>query len=373
MPCQGKVLERKFLAICCAGPAITIWLSLYLGGCGAPAAPLPPSLKLPAPVQNLAAVRVGNSVRLDWTMPTRTTDKIVLREAIPVQICRAVGTGPCAVTGNLKLEPGKAGTYSDQLPADLVQPPVRLLRYEVELRNHSGKSAGSSNAAYSAAGAGPPALTGLSGQVRADGVLLSWQPVPQPGRPTLFRIQRLDTAPPETDQRPKSSLAPSTPAAAQTLAVRSQDGEDPGHAMDASAEFNRQYRYTLERIVTVDLSGHSIEIQGPASEAILVTTTDEFPPAVPQGLVAVADAEAGTIDLSWSPNTENDLAAYHVYRRDAQQGGQAQLIATLTAETSFRDAKVQPGHAYAYSISASDRSNNESRRSPAVEETLPAR
>jgi hypothetical protein len=34
---------------------------------------------------------------------------------------------------------------------------------------------------------------------------------------------------------------------------------------------------------------------------------------------------------------------------------------------------VQPGHTYAYSLSAVDQSGNESKRSQEVEETLPSR
>lgn len=119
------------------------------------------------------------------------------------------------------------------------------------------------------------------------------------------------------------------------------------------------------------LGGQTMEVQGMPSEPIAVATTDTFPPAVPQGLVAVADAGSGAIDLSWSPNTESDLAAYHLYRRDKQGGLPAQRISSLSVETSFRDTGVEPGHTYAYSLSALDQSGNESRRSPEVDETLP--
>ena len=86
-----------------------------------------------------------------------------------------------------------------------------------------------------------------------------------------------------------------------------------------------------------------MEIQGLPSEAIVVATTDVFPPAVPQGLVAVADAAAGAIDLSWSPDSDSDLAAYHVYRRDVHGSSPAQRIASVGIETSFRDTAVQAG------------------------------
>ena len=359
-------MNRKLLV-----SVLPLLLAPTMIGCGAPAAPEPPSLNLPAPVLNLSAVRVGGSVRLAWTMPTRTTDHLALNHPVPVQICRAVESGPCANVASLNLPPGGAGAYTDALPSDLVQDPDRLLRYEVALRNHAGKSAGPSNAAYSAAGASPTALTELTGQMRRQGVLLSWKPVAESGKSVLFRIERLQLTAPAAEEARRSPLAPVAPPAAQTLAVHSIDGIDPGHAVDTSALFNQRYRYVLERVATLELSGQSVEVQGPPSEAIEVTTTDVFPPAVPQGLVAVADAAAGAIDLSWSPNSDSDLSAYHVYRRDVHGALPAQRIASLGVETSFRDTGVEAEHTYAYSVSAVDQSGNESKPSPEVEETLP--
>jgi hypothetical protein len=368
-------MHRKLLVLAprISSSAITFLVAGTMVGCGAPAAPQPPSLNLPTPILNLSAARVGNSVRLAWTMPTRTTDHFALRHRVTVQVCRALENGLCANIGSLMLAPGGAGTYTDELPADLAQGPDHLLRYEVVLPNHAGKSAGASNAAYSAAGTSPPAVTGLSGQVRQDGVLLAWQPVAEPGRSVFFRIERLQLTAPVPEEAPRSPLAPAVPAAAQTLVVHEQDGVDPGHAIDPSALFNQQYRYVLERVATLALSGRSVEVQGMPSGSTEVTTTDTFAPAVPQGLVAVADAAEAAIDLSWSPDSDSDLAAYRVYRRDVHGDLPPQLISSVGVETSFRDSGAQPEHPYAYSISAVDQSGNESEHSPEVEETLPSR
>jgi hypothetical protein len=359
-------------------PAGYPWVLLLLVGCGSPGAPLPPSLNLPTPVVNLSAARVGDSVHLAWTMPKRNTDRIDLRHPVLAQVCRAVENGPCTSIGKLLLAPGGAGEYTDPLPADLAQGPDRLLRYEVGLPNHAGKSAGPSNAAYSAAGTSPPALTGLNGLVRHDGVLLSWQPAAELGRTVLFRIERRELTATVAAEAPKSPLAPAVPDVNQTLEVHGNDGADlghadPGHALDNSALLNRQYRYVVERVATLAVGGQRVEVQGAPSDAIVVTTTDVFPPAVPQELVAVADAAAGAIDLSWSPNTDSDLAAYHVFRRDVDAGLPARQIASVSTEPSFRDSGVQPGHTYDYSVSAIDQNGRESKQCPEVQETLPAR
>ncbi len=361
-------MNRKFLV-----SALALSLARTLIGCGTPAAPEPPSLNLPAPVLNLSAVRVGDSIRLAWTMPTRTTDRVPLRHPVTVQICRAIDGGLCANITSLALAPGAAGTYTDSLTPDLVHSPDRLLRYEVAIRNHAGKSAGPSNPAYSAAGAIPAELTGFAGQMGRDGVALSWKPVAEPGRTVAFRIERLQLTAPPTEEVRRSPLAPSAPPVMQTLVVHPRDGEDPGHAIDTSVLFNQRYRYVMERVVTLELSAKSVEVKGTPSEAIEVSTNDTFAPAVPQGLVAVADTAAGAIDLSWSPDTDADLAAYHIYRRDLQEGSPAHRVASVNVETSFRDTEVKQEHTYAYSVSAIDQSGNESKPSPEVEETLPRR
>jgi hypothetical protein len=366
----GLESMRKFPVF--ALPLIIVCvMACIMVGCGAPAAPAPPSLNLPAPVLNLSGVRIGDSVHLAWTMPTRTTDHLPLRHPVTVQICRGIDSSPCTKTGTLNLAPGAAGTYTDVLPSNLSHDPDRLLRYEVALQNHAGKSAGPSNPAYSAAGTSPAAVTGLTGQVRQDGVLLGWKPVAESGHSVLFRIERLQLTAPAPQEVRSSPLAPSPPSPSQTLAVHERAGEDPGHAIDSSVLFNQRYRYVVERVASFDLSGRSVEVQGLPSEAIEVTTTDVFPPAVPQSLVAVADSAAGAIDLSWTPDSDSDLAAYRVYRRDVQESLPAQRVASVGGETSFRDTAVQPEHAYAYSVSAVDQSGNESKRSPEVEETLP--
>jgi hypothetical protein len=249
---------------------------------------------------------------------------------------------------------------------------TRLLRYEISLPNRAGKSAGQSNFAYTAAGAPPPALTGLTSQLRPDGVLLSWNPASAPETAVTFRIERLLlTAPPPKEQDHSSVLATPAQPVAQTLVVHDRDRVDPGHALDTSVTFNQQYRYVVERVATFEAQGHTAEIQGSPSDAIEVSTKDIFPPAVPQALVAVADTAGAAIDLSWTPDTDSDLAAYHIYRRDVAIALPAQRIGSSNGETSFRDTTAQPQHTYAYSVSAIDQSGNESKPSAEVEETLP--
>src|ERR1700739_1381647 len=85
---------------------------LPLAGCGSPGAPAPPSLDLPAQIEGLTASRTDGSVRLDWTMPTRTRDHLPLKHPISTEICRKVEAGPCTVIAKLAIAPGAAEKYT---------------------------------------------------------------------------------------------------------------------------------------------------------------------------------------------------------------------------------------------------------------------
>ena len=366
------------------------WMALaatiLAAGCGSPGAPAPPSLDLPQVVTNLSATRLDKAVQLAWTMPARTTDGVAIKRAIRAEICRETANGPCTTIATAFFPPAKPAAYTDYLPAGLTSGIGRVLIYQVALRNHAGKSAGPSNSAFSAAGTAPAPLTGLTAEVRPDGVLLSWHPAApgagaEAGQGTMaldFRMERVLENPPAQRKQP---LLSTTEPTQQILVVHTDSGPDPGHALDTNAQFNRKYRYTVQRVAMATLGGRTIEIEGQPSEPVTITTTNIFPPAVPEDLAAVSDAAAGAIDLSWTPDAGQDLAGYYVYRRDVASGLPAARIGPASSPNSapspisspaFRDATAERGHTYAYSVSAVSQAGHESRRSPEVVETLPS-
>ena len=332
---------------------------ILLAGCGLVAAPQPPSLKLPQPVTDLTAQRTGDQVALHWTMPKRATDKVLLAGDQKVQVCRRVDSGPCAIAGTLPAAPEKPATFTDHLPAALTTGAPHALVYTIQLQNRAGRTAGPSNTALTAAGAAPPQISNLQAHAQADGVVLSWTPE---GVESTIRIERklADRTTPQ-----KSSSLPGE----QTLEF---SGHDEGRALDRDAALDHTYTYTVQRIARLTMQNKPIEVDGVTSDAITVDARDVFPPATPLGIEAVADPDAGAIDLSWQPDTEADLAGYTVYRREAGSSAMpARISPPAQPEPSFRDATAQPGHTYEYSVSATDRDGNESPRSAAVEESLP--
>jgi hypothetical protein len=169
----------------------------------------------------------------------------------------------------------------------------------------------------------------------------------------VIRIERTLVDKPGSTPKQSSALLRkgATAPAQQMLEVAYDPQHDPGRAYDKDAAFNQEYRYTAQRIQTLTLSGHKIEIASEASPAVTLNTRDIFPPT----------------------DTVNDLAGYVVYRREAGSATAPTRIspAQPIPGPAFRDSTATAGKGYAYSVSAIDQDKNESQRSAEVEESLP--
>jgi hypothetical protein len=364
--------------------ALGLAAMLLVAGCGTPGAPLPPSLKLPDPVINLAASRTGNQVSLTWTMPRRNTDKLLLKGNVAVRVCRKENAGACLpVAANLSFAPLAKAAFIETLPSALASGAPRALTYSVELLSPHGRSAGPSNAAHVLAGEAPDPVTGLSAELRKDGAVLHWNADTAPSPATVIRLHRkLLTPHPSTESAAKPDsqqgfLAPPTEPIEQSLLVDSTT--QPAQALDKTIRFGETYEYRAQRVSRVTVEGQTVELAGPLSDPIRVEAIDTFPPAVPSGLAAVAtaaDSAAGaspspSIDLSWLPVAEADLAGYAVYRREGEGAWQRISSAQPVVGPGFHDSEVQPGHTYTYAVTAIDQLGHESARSPKAEETVP--
>jgi len=355
------------------GLAAGLVAGLALGGCGMPAAPKPPSLNLPVPVKDLSASRAGSQVSLSWTMPKENTDKLLLEGNIATRVCRKeAAAGACVPVGNLQLAPGAAGTFTETLPPALAAGAPRPLTYFVELSNRKSRSAGPSNPAVVLAGEAPEPITGLTAEMRKDGMLLRWKPgpTPQEAARTAVRIHRKLLTPPAVKPR-EGPLTPRPEPVEQSLLVPA--GVLPGRALDKDIRLGETYEYRAQRVLRMSVNGQTLELAGALSPPLRVMAADVFPPAVPVGLAAVANpAENGagpSIDLSWQPDSDTGLAGYIVYRRQA--GENWQRISLPQPVPDFRDTKVQPGHSYHYAVTAIDQSGNESARSAEAQESVP--
>ncbi len=94
---------------------------------------------------------------------------------------------------------------------------------------------------------------------------------------------------------------------------------------------------------------------------------DTTPPAAPTGVGA--SAGNASVQLSWSANTEPDLAGYSIYRATVSGGPYTLLNGALVTGTSFSDTGLTNGTTYYYVLTATDISANESTRSTEVSAT----
>ena len=342
---------------------------------------MPPSLMLPKAVTDLRAARTGGTVALAWTNPTETTDLVTLKKPQRARVCRAISGGICAVVGELSVQPGKPANYDDVLPRDMQEGTPRLLRYEVRLLNHSGRNAGPSGPAFSAAGWAPPSVTAATAEMAADGILVHWTasgpgtwPAPEHLRARLVRTRVL--GPKESAKPSEAEVNAGVPQPlVQTLEAPEHAANgtwSPDHTLDADAALNRSYRYEVQLVQRVTLDGHPLTVSGVSQETGVLAAHDTFPPAAPVGLAAVADPQGGTIDLSWTANSERDLAGYFVYRQTPGQGTPALISgAKSLASPDYSDKTAVRGVRYSYFVSAVDANGNQSAKSAESTEGLP--
>jgi len=136
-------------------------------------------------------------------------------------------------------------------------------------------------------------------------------------------------------------------------------------------EWEHAYSYRAT-FVSVSSENSELEVEGDDSLDVKVFVHDVFPPVAPSGLQAVFSSvgQPNFIDLTWSPNTEAELAGYNVYRRE--EGGPAVKINSELAKIpTYRDRDIQPGKKYFYSVAAVDLRGNESAYSDEASESVP--
>lgn len=90
-------------------------------------------------------------------------------------------------------------------------------------------------------------------------------------------------------------------------------------------------------------------------------SVDNLPPGAPAGLAGTPGTSPDGLDITWDPNTENDLSHYSVYR-GPDEGfvpGPGNLIASPLSSGHF-DTEWTPGSGYHYKVAAVDVHDNES-------------
>ena len=181
----------------------------------------------------------------------------------------------------------------------------------------------------------PPDGVRLRPDEPAAGVLTSQPlvPVPEPHTYNVYASADSGQGQPVAIPKPLNEVRLETPA-----------------YMESSVEFGVERCFVVR---TVEKAG-PVEIESEPSPAVCLTPRDDFPPASPRNLTAVA-GEA-VVNLIWEPNEEADLAGYVVLRGQAGTSG-LQLRALTPSpirETTYRDTDVRSGQVYVYAVVAID-------------------
>jgi len=327
---------------------------LLLAACGKRGNPLPPLRPVPARVTDLAALRADNQIELQFTVPAANADGSTPLALSHVEIYRAAaGTGAAAPTpaqiladaknlrGDLVVRtpesaapsppqspaPGERARFVDRLDASEAGTAStwNYLVVGVAGRARRGQPSAVVTVPLGSPPAAPESLTITYTETQ---LTLTWKPA---GTGQSFAVYA--TGPKGESPEPK----PLNPKPIQ------------GEEFTAPVEFGRERCLVVRPLI---VSGGAT-VQGPLSRAACATPVDTFPPAAPANLQAIQEGTG--VALTWTAVDAQDLSGYVVLRGDATGVTMQPLMREPIRETTFRDAGVQVGATYTYSVYAIDK------------------
>jgi hypothetical protein len=357
-------------------------ISIFLlASCGAPAEPTPPSPLIPVPITDLAATQAGDGVQLTFTLPTKTTNGERLADAPAVEILRGVAkpngspdaksfrvvqTIPGALVNNYRSE--DRVQFVDQVPSDQARGySGGIVLYRVRTRASRKRTSEESNIVTVHLLTVAERITGVQAKVAEDAVELSWStPTRNSSGEPLPAISEYHVYRGEVDTASGDNASVETSAQRELSQIKWKSpiiflgSSNSTTYRDTAFEFGKTYAYTVRSVTQPE--GRPLESSD--SVPVIVTPRDVFPPATPEALtvsvIVGSPTNAPEVDLSWSINSEPDLAGYRVYRSERQDTHGDLVTPDLLLSPAYRDTSVQPGHRYWYRVTSVDRSGNES-------------
>lgn len=386
---------------------------LLTTACGKEGPPLPPLIRLPAAPADLRAERRGDSVTINFAVPSANTDGTRPANVARVEVYAI--TAPATISEDQFLELGERvasveakaprdpddtvdpdepvsdaaapeGTGLDQGAAAVVTEKLSADAYRVAdlpTSNPPVQASPSPGAPLS----GPP-LVPLSRLYAAAGVSTSGRRGPLSARvgaplvPAPPAVPKLDvsydesaillTWPPtamlQPIQEPASAgVLPATltgwllPTAGFNVYQTKEDAETRlNESTLTAARFeDKRLEWGVERCYAVHVvhAYERLRVEGAASPVVCVTPADTFAPKPPTN-VRVVPSE-GAISLIWQRGEEQDLAGFVVLRAALPSDPLTPVTPSPIQETSFVD-KVAPGVRYVYAVQAVDRAGNRS-------------
>ncbi|MEQ1949713.1 MAG: hypothetical protein ABL995_21185, partial [Bryobacteraceae bacterium] len=278
---------------------------------------------IPTRITDLRAAEYGANIAVEFTLSPLTTEGLALKNARAVEI-RISGEGREKNYPVLKKEPG---AIAQDIP---VQEWIgKSISVSARAIGPKGKASDWSNEARMTVG--PPLATpaAIEAMNVPNGVQLTWT-----GAGPGYRVFRAvgDGTPDRLAEAPASPYT------------------------DTSVAFGTRYRYFVQ-----SLEGDAWMSE--LSKPVEITPKDEFPPAVPVSLSAVAGVDS--MELSWERNTEDDFLSYNVYRSVGDAA--FEKVANAVAAPVYSDRMIEAGKRYRYTVTSVDVNGNESARSNIAE------
>jgi hypothetical protein len=372
-----RMIELATAALACAAA---------IAGCASPGEPTDRKPPTPRAVTDLSAEQSGNDVVLTFTLPQETVDGRVLDEVPSIEIFRdfqAAGASatqqapPVKPTLALTIPSGMVDRDSkgghvrvvDTLQAsDFEGHPGTAAVYMVRTRVSPKRDSQNSNAVSLRLYPAADPIDDLKAEVTPSAVVLSWTP------PEKTIVGPVNSAGPYRIYRAEieSPSAAGADTSKASLALVKIGETDAPPFSDTQAIFGAAYKYSVRSMVQYP----DAAIESGDSNLVTLTPKDTFPPAAPLGLVVVLvptqGATSAHLELSWAISPETDIAGYNVYQSEEAGVQGTRQNAELLIAPAFRDMNVQPGRRYFYSVTAVDRSGNESPASEVVPGGVPA-
>lgn len=310
---------------------------LSLAGCGYVGDPMPPALKVPLAVTDLAVSQRGAHLLVEFTLPNKTLEGLELSEfgGIELKIGRdAIPFNADAWSGlarTLDQDATAPGKVNAKIPVqDWAGQNVVVGVRSLSIRKRLSPWSNFVRLKVLPALETPANLRAVA---TAEGVVVDWSNLAaRKGLQwTLYRQSPKDK---EATEMGKSSVP---------------------RFLDTGAEYGVEYKYTVQ----ASLEGALSEV----SDVFSLTPVDTFPPSVPQGITALSSATA--VIVTWDRNSEADLAMYRIFR--GMGDGPLQQVAESPSAASYSDSKVKSGERYRYAVSAVDKQGNQSQQSKIVE------